>query len=212
MKNLLIIGAGGFGREVYSWACDMYECNKEWQIIGFLDDDINALDGFDYPTKVISCLKAYKAQPNDIFVCAIGNPKIKQSCVEMLKENGAEQFINIIHPSSIVSKSAKLGKGVILCPMTIVSADANIGDFVTMNSHSNVGHDTRIGEWTQISGYCDITGGVTVGEQVFMGSSVTILPKIKIDSGAIIGAGSVVVKNVGKDITVFGNPAKKISF
>lgn len=212
MKNLLIIGAGGFGREVYSWACDMYECNREWQILGFLDDDKNALNGYDYPINIISSLTDYKAQPNDIFVCAIGNPKIKQSCVEKLKKNGDAQFINIIHPSSVIAKNTKIGEGVILCPMTIVSADADLGDFVTMNSHSNVGHDTKIGKWSQISGYCDITGGVTIGEKVFMASSATILPRIKIGNDAIIGAGSVVVRNVEENTTVFGNPAKKISY
>lgn len=212
MKTLLIIGAGGFGREVYSWACDMPEYNTEWQIGGFIDDDLDALKDYSYPVRVISSLTEYIIQPNDIFVCAIGKPQTKQTCIDLIKGKGANHFANIIHPTAVVAKNVKLGEGVILCPMTVTNADAVLGNFVTLNNHSNVGHNSVIGDWTQISGYCDITGGVTVGESVFLGSSAAILPGLKIGDNVIIGAGSIVVKSVEANSTVFGNPAKKISF
>lgn len=212
MKNLLIIGAGGFGREVYSWACDMPEYNKEWKIGGFIDDDLDALKGYDYSVGVISSLQEYLIQTNDLFVCAIGRPQTKQICIDIIKGKGANHFANIIHPTAVVAKNVKLGEGVILCPMTVTNADAILGDFVTINNHSNVGHNSVIGDWTQVSGYCDITGGVTVGKSVFFGSSAAVLPGVKIGDNVIIGAGSIVVKNIEANSTVFGNPAKKITF
>jgi sugar O-acyltransferase (sialic acid O-acetyltransferase NeuD family) len=212
MKKLLIIGAGGFGREVYSWACDMPKYNVEWQIGGFIDDDLSALKGYDYPVGIISTLQDYIVQPNDVFVCAIGKPQTKQTCIDIIKGKGAKHFVNIIHPKAVVAKNVKFGEGVILCPMTVINADASLGNFVTINNHSNVGHNSVIGDWTQVSGYCDITGGVTVGQSVFFGSSAAVLPGIKISNNVIIGAGSIVVKNVEANATVFGNPAKKITF
>jgi sugar O-acyltransferase (sialic acid O-acetyltransferase NeuD family) len=212
MKNLLIIGAGGFGREVYSWAYDMPEYNVEWQIAGFIDDDLSALKGYNYPVGVVSTLQDYIVQPNDIFVCAIGKPQTKQTCIDIIKEKGANHFANIIHPTAVVAKNVKLGEGVILCPMVVINADAILGNFATINNHSNVGHNSVIGDWTQVSGYCDITGGVTIGQHVFFGSSAAVLPGVKIGDNVIIGAGSIVVKNIEANSTVFGNPAKKIMF
>jgi sugar O-acyltransferase (sialic acid O-acetyltransferase NeuD family) len=212
MKNLLIIGAGGFGREVYSWANDMPSCNVEWQIAGFLDDDLDALKGYNYPVNVISSLKDYKVQANDIFVCAIGKPKTKQTCIEIIKEKGATNFANIIHPTAVVAKNVTFGEGLILCPMTVINADAVLGNFVTINNHSNIGHNSIVGDWTQISGYCDVTGGVIIGESVFFGSSAAVLPGIKIGNCVTVGAGSIVVRNIEENATVFGNPAKKITF
>lgn len=212
MKNLIIIGAGGFGREVYSWACDMPECNKAWQIGGFIDDDLEAFKEYAYPVGVISSLSEYVIQPNDIFICAIGKPQLKQVCIDLIKRKGANHFVNIIHPTAVVAKNVKLGVGVILCPMTVTNADAVLGNFVTINNHSNVGHNSEIGDYTQINGYCDITGGVTVGKNVFFGSSAAVLPGVKIGDNVIVGAGSIVVKNVEANSTIFGNPAKRITF
>lgn len=212
MKNLYIIGAGGFGREVYSWISGTKDSDKPWAFKGFIDDDLDALKVFEYDIKVVSSLVDFNVKPNDIFICAIGNPKTKQICVDIIKSKGAIDFLNVIHPSSIVAKNVKLGEGVILCPLTIINSDAVLGNFVTVNNHSNVGHNSVVGDWSQISGYCDITGGVVIGEYVFFGSSSTILPNLKIGNNSIIGAGSVVVRNVDSNSSVFGNPAKKINF
>lgn len=212
MKNLIIIGASGFGREVYSWACAMQEYNIDWYINGFIDDNLNALAGYDYPIPILSTIKDYIPKTNDVFVCAIGNPNVKQACVDTVRNNGGRIFVNIIHPTVIISKNVVLGQGVIFCPMSSVNADAWIGNFVTLNSHTSVGHDSIIGDWSQINSYCDITGNVKIGTKVFIGSNASVLPGLKVGDNARIGAGSIVIKNVDENLTVFGNPAKKITF
>ncbi len=212
MKNLIIIGAGGFGREVFSWASDMPENNKDWQNVGFIDDNVDALKGYNYSVGIISTLQDYIVKPNDIFVCAIGKPQTKQVCVEIIKRKGAKFFANIVHPTSVIAKNVKLGEGTILCAMTVINADADLGNFVTINNHSSVGHNAKVGDWSQINCFCDVTGGVTIGKSVFFGSSASVLPGLKIGDNVIVGAGSIVVKNVEENSTVFGNPAKKITF
>jgi sugar O-acyltransferase (sialic acid O-acetyltransferase NeuD family) len=210
MKNLIIIGAGGFGREIFSWVNDVNKKQRTWNIKGFLDDNLNALDGFEYPIKVLSEIDTYEVDLNDEFICALGDPVTKQICVEKLLSKGAV-FTNLIHPSAVLGYNVSLGMGVILCPMTIVNADAKLGNFVTLNNHSNIGHDTTVGDYTQINGYCDITGGVRIGSRVFFGSGVSVLPNITIEDDAKIGVGSVVIRKVKNKTTVFGNPAKVLN-
>jgi sugar O-acyltransferase (sialic acid O-acetyltransferase NeuD family) len=210
MKNLLIIGAGGFGREVFSWASDVNKKQKTWNIKGFLDDNLSALDGFEYPKEVLSDIDTYEIDSEDEFICALGDPVTKQICIEKLLAKGAK-FTNLIHPSAVVGYNVTLGVGVILCPMTIVNADAKLYNFVTLNNHSNIGHNTTVGDYTQINGYCDITGGVRIGSRVFFGSGVSVLPGIIIEDDAKIGVGSVVIRKVKANTTVFGNPAKVLN-
>jgi UDP-3-O-[3-hydroxymyristoyl] glucosamine N-acyltransferase len=111
-----------------------------------------------------------------------------------------------MHPTAIVGDYVKLGEGVVLYPNTIITTNVRIGDFVTVLS-SNIGHDVSIGDYSTISSFCDITGGVIVGKKVFLGSHSTIVPKKHIGDNAYIGAGSVVISNIKKNIKVFGNPA-----
>lgn len=207
MKNLIIVGAGGFGREVYNWALADADCDRKWTITGFLDDNPAALDGFDYPVDIIDSITDYRPADNDLFICAIGAPAIKRKVCESLSGRSA-QFISLIHPDSIIGMNVSIGRGAIICPKVVVTCDISIGDFVTINCHSSVGHDARIGDWTTISGHCDITGQCKLGEMVFVGSGARIVPLKTVGDHATVGAGSVVIRHVAPETKVFGNPAR----
>src|SRR6478672_1836715 len=142
MKDLVIIGAGGFGRTVY-WQCDAdYGNKREWTIKGFLDDRKDALEGFNVPKPILASPFDYKSQPNDIFLCALGEPKMRRKyAAPLLKQN--VEFINL-RTEVAYPASATLGQGIIFERKVQIGSDTRIGDFATILSMAVVGHDVII--------------------------------------------------------------------
>lgn len=207
MRQLVIIGAGGFGREVLDWACQAAAHGRDWVVKGFLDDNPRALDGTGAEATVLGPIAAHQPGLDEVFVCAMGNIAAKRRCVEALRAKGAI-FTRVIHPSAVVAKSAILGEGVILCPHTVVTASARLGDHVAINLHSTVAHDAVVGDWCQLHCHVDITGGVVLGDGVLVGSHASVLPGIRVGDGAIVGAGATVMRDVPAGVTVYGAPAR----
>lgn len=200
---MIIVGGGGFGRELVSW---IRHGGAGQDLAGYLDD-AGATEGMDVP--YLGTVESYAPQPDDRFLCAIGDPAQKRKAVQALKARGAA-FASFHHPSAIIVASAVLGEGTIVGPFCVISNNARIGDFVTLNSFCGGGHDTVIGAFSTLSAYIDVTGWVSLGEEVFVGSHASILPKVKIGDRSRVGAGAVVVRSLPADATVYAAPAKRL--
>lgn len=209
MKHLIIIGARGFGREIYNLAieCDGY--GRDFIVTGFLDDKSDALDGYeDYPS-ILGAVEDYNIQENDIFVCALGDVFYKKKYVQMVLDKNGE-FMTLIHPNAYISKNVKVGTGCIICRNALISCDITIGDFVTIQPFSDLGHDVRVGDYCHLNTYAFLGGYAELGEMVTIHTGGIVLPHKKINDKATVGAGSVVIRNVKEEMTVFGLPAVKI--
>jgi sugar O-acyltransferase (sialic acid O-acetyltransferase NeuD family) len=207
MRDLIIIGAGGFSRELLSYAIDIMKTDGcEWRVKGFLDDNLNAFNGIDTGYPILGTITDYKTEENAVYICAIGDCKTRLLICRKLQEKGAE-FINFIHPTARIRERVKMGVGNIFCPYSGVSPDVIIGDFVTVNCNSGFAHDCIIGSGCTLSGDCDVTGNCKLGEGVFMGSKAVITPGRKVGDYAKISAGAVVFAHVKPGKTIFGNPA-----
>lgn len=211
MKNLIIIGAGGFAREIYWHAQKSFGFGVEWRIKGFLDGDVK-LAAADYellPDKVLGDVDSYEICAGDVFTCAVGTPKARKVLVEKISARGGE-FINLISTLAYVMPTVKLGRGVIICPYVNIGDRAELEDFVAINDISIIGHDAQIGKFSCVMPHANVAGKCKIGAEVFIGSGAIILPKAKVGDGATVGAGSVVLKKVRAGAKVFGNPAIEI--
>lgn len=209
MKDLIIVGASGFGREVLQW---VKHCNKSanaWNIKGFIDDNSQALDQYECDYEVIDSLKSYTVKKNDYFTIAIASPKVKKTVVEILKAKGAK-FASIIHPTAIISEFCEIGDGIIVTPNAKVSPNVKVGNFVTLLG-SGLGHDSIVEDYCTITGNCSINGHVRLEEGSFIGSNSCIAPGKKVGAWALVAMGSMVISNVRPGTKVMGNPAKRLN-
>lgn len=209
MKDLLIIGARGFGREIFAAAQDCIGFGTAFTIKGFLDDNPHALDTTPGYPPIIDSVEHYQPTYNDVFVCALGDPKWQKHYADIMLEKGG-QFINLIHPTATIGKNTTLGVGCIILRDVGISCDITIGDFVTCQSRAIMGHDVKIGSFCHFGSYSFMGGYVQVGDLSTVHPGSIILPHVKIGAQCIVGAGSVVIKKVKDGETVYGNPAKRL--
>lgn len=207
MKNLIILGTGNFSKIVYEYALSNPKYNIEWAIKGFIDFNSEYIKAdIDYPD-LISTIDDYIVQKDDVFICSYVNPEDRAKSVEMISQKGGE-FINIIHPLSNISRKATYGIGNFIGAFTTISVNTKIGNHIIIQDHCNIGHDSSIGDFSHLYVGNIICGKNQIGKQVSLYTGSTIYPKVKISDHAIVGAGSVVMRNIKEGITVIGNPAK----
>lgn len=212
MKNLVIINAGSFGRELYYIAKQSAGFGVDWIIKGFIDSSLNRLGEFAkfHPEGILSTINEYQVQADDVFICAIADTKLKAEFTQKIEEQGGK-FINIIHRSAIILDEVQLGKGIIIGPACMVSCHAVIGDHSSLVANVAVGHDVKIGKYCQLNSFSHLGGFSIISDCCTMHPLSLLLPKVRLANDCVVGANSSVVRSV--DIpkqTLFGNPAKSI--
>lgn len=213
MKDLLIIGAGGFGREV-AWLTDRINAKeKTWNILGFIDDNPEMtgveLNGY----KVLGTTDDICNYPDAYLVCAVGSARVRKIIVEKVKaKNPDSKFAVLIDPSVEKSDFVEIGEGTIICAHTILTVNIKIGRNVIMNLNCTVGHDAVIGDYVTMYPDANVSGITTVGDCTELGTGMQVIQGVKIGSGSIIGAGAVVIRDIPDKCTAVGNPAKPIKF
>ena len=213
MKNLIIIGAGGFGREVLAIALDIQEQKKDtpWRVKGFITDipgDFHEKDTLGYT--ILGDIKNHIVSSDNVYAFAIANISFKMKTTRDFLSQGAE-FVTLIHPTAVIGRTVEIGIGSIISPRVTVTANVSVGSFVRIGGGTSVGHDVNIGDYSTISGTCGINGYAKIGKGAFLASHVVICPHAEVGNFASVGAGSVVLRKVKDDTHVFGVPAKKIN-
>lgn len=208
MKHLIIIGAGGMGRTVYSNALESVGYGEVFDIKGFIDDNLSALEGYPNYPPVIDTIKDYKPQEDDVFVSSIGGAS-RRPCMEEIIARGGE-FMELVHQTARIYTNAKLGKGNFIGAFSVIGNDAVIGDYNMIQSYTVIGHDVRIGNWNRIDTHVTCVGGIVIEDEVNIHTGAVINHKVKVESGAHVGACSFVIRKVGAGTTVMGNPAKRL--
>lgn len=189
-KDIIVIGAGGHGKVI---ADIITACGDRF--LGFLDDDITK--------NPLGKIADYEKYSDALFVIGIGNPEIRERVSKL-----PCKWYTAVHPSAVVSPSAKIGEGTVIMPNAVVNADAKIGRHAIINSTAVVEHDNEIDDYAHISVGAKLGGTVKIGKRTHIGIGATVKNNTDICADCIIGAGAVVVKNIEKQGIYKGIPAR----
>jgi len=208
MKNLVIVGAGGMGRTIYSNAIECVGYGNIFVIKGFIDDNLHALDTFNHYLPIIGTIADYVPQKDDVFVSSIGGPA-RRFCMEEIIAKGGE-FFELIHKTARVYTNAKLGKGNFVGAYSVIGNDAQVGDYNMIQAYTIIGHDAKVGNWNRFDTHVTCVGGIVIEDEVSIHTSAVIGHGVTVGTRAHIGALSFVIRNVKPGTTIYGNPAKKL--
>ena len=187
-SNIVVYGAGGHGHVV----ADAIEADRR-AVAGFLDDNAteHVLGGADW----------LREHPRAVVAHGIGSNAAR----ERLHNH---QFVLIVHPSAVVSRSARIGPGTVVLANAVLNARCEIGVGVIVNTSAVVEHDCVVGDFVHVAPRACLLGGVHVGDQAFIGAGAVVLPGVHIGRRATVGAGAVVTESVPAHTTVIGVPAR----
>lgn len=209
MKQILIYGASGFGREV-AWlaeSCDV-------QVVCFIDDDAakqgNNLNGIP----VMSLVGAGSKCPKASVVAGVGNPQVRQRLVEKALDAGFG-VTPLIHPGVRMSRWIEMGEGPVICAGCILTTNIRMGNQVQINLDCTIGHDVVMGDYTTLAPGVHVSGWVHFGKRVYAGTGAVIINgteenPLTIGDDAVIGAGACVTRSVPSGETWGGVPARSL--
>lgn len=214
MKQLVIVGASGFGKEVHELICDINYIHEDWELLGFLDDDVSLHGQIINGLPVLGGINLLQKFTNLSVVIGISEPNLKMRIIKKIREiNEFIDFPSVFHPSvSINSKFIKFGIGNIVCQYSLFTANIKIGNFNTFNTRVTIGHDVKIGDFNSFNPNIQISGNVIIGSSNFFAVNSVILQGISIGNDNFIGACSLVLKKIKDNTKVFGIPAQKFIF
>lgn len=215
MKQIIFIGGGAVASEVISYLEDIEKINPDhkFSIHGFLNDDVEDFKlksekyGFDAP--YLGTIADHHFSSDFAYIFGFASPEGKSKIVSGLDLESLD-FPNVVHPSVVISKSARLGKGNVVYPNTVIGPNCKIENFNLVTSYSFISHDCEIGSFNFLS-TAGLAGNVKIGEKNFFGIRSTVIPSITIGSNNTIQAGMVIDKNVTDNETVFYRYKEKVT-
>ena len=209
MKHLVIVGAGGYGREMYGAALDSLGYGTEFDVRGYLDARPDALAGFKGYPPVIGAPESYEPAADDVFFCALGSIERRRACVAAIASRGG-RFLSLVHRTAVLGPNVSVGEGSFVAPNVTLTADVSVGRHVAVFHNTSVGHDAVLEDFSHVYAQCSVGGSVRIcsGAVVYPGS--VVVPRRSIGAGAVVGAGSTVILNVKPGSTVFGCPARPV--
>jgi sugar O-acyltransferase (sialic acid O-acetyltransferase NeuD family) len=205
-SRILIVGAGGFGREVLQWVRDAWPA-QAGLVAGFLSADAAILDGHDCGLGIIGDPERFTPLPEDGLLLGIGIPGVRRRVAESLLDRGGT-FLTLVHPAAIVARTASVGAGAIVCPCAVVSDSARVGPCALVNYHASLAHDASAGAYAVLSPYAALGGNAHVGADAFLGLHASVGPGRRVGERSKVSANSCALVDVPADSLAYGVPGR----
>ena len=208
VKDIVIVGAGGFGREVAWLVEEINAVSPEWRLLGFLDDMAKGSTVEGYP--ILGPIEHVAELGQHVHLtCAIGDSRLRKRLVDKLAESG-RRFATLIHPSVLKSAYVSIGEGSTICAGTILTTNISIGKHCLLNLDCKVGHDSTLGDFTSCMPAVNIAGDVIIKQGCYFGLNACVINQKRVGEWSIIGAGAAVVKDIPARSLAVGVPAMPI--
>lgn len=209
MKNIVVIGSGGFSKQVIEIIEQLNLINPEYKLLGIIDDNKSLVGTEVLGYEVIGdtdYIKQLSKQQKIQGVIAIADGEIREHISRKLND---VQWVNLIHPSAVVSNYTKLGEGNIICAGVVINPECEMGNHSHINIGSTLGHDVLMLDYVTVMPGSKISGNVNLKSKSMVGTGATIIQGLTIEENVILGAGTVVTKNTKPNYLYVGVPAKE---
>lgn len=211
MSELIIIGAGGFGREVFAIVSALRATGVDWTVEGFVDDNPSVEDRArvaDLGSRVLGPVQDLASRQRPFAaVIAVGSPAARVAIATALVDS-LVSCPALVHPDVTFGPLVSLAEGVVIAPGVRLSTNVRVGRHVHVDQNVTVGHDATLGDFSRLNPQACVSGSVRVGVEATVGANATILQGLNVGDRALVGAGSVVTRDVAPGTTVKGVPAQ----
>ena len=210
MKDLVIIGTGGVGRETALIVEEINKVKQEWNILGFIDDNKDLIGKEIMGYKVIGDRSYLNNFEKEVYVIiAISNYSMKEGLVEYLTNKNIK-YATFIHPSVKINDTIEIGQGSIVYPGVIMTVNIKVGNHVIISPKCGIGHDTLIEDYVTLLWNVNVSGAERIRQGATLGSGSTIIQGLEIGRNSFVGAGAVVIRDVEENKTAVGVPSRYI--
>jgi len=208
-RPLLVVGAGGFGRETVEAIVALEARGPTWDLLGFLDDSPTLVGGSVDGVAVVGPIAAVTAHPEAAVVVTTGRPDNYFSRCRLVRRLGLPRarYATVVHPDTSLASSTVLGPGTVVLAGVVTTTSVTIGAHVAVMPGVVLTHDDRVGDFATLTSGARLAGGVIVGEGAYLGAGCLIREGVSIGAWSMVGMGAVVVRDVGPGEVWAGVPA-----
>jgi sugar O-acyltransferase (sialic acid O-acetyltransferase NeuD family) len=210
-KKIVILGAGGFAREVLDIFDACNEVRQDYEVLGYIvESQYGSIGTLINDRPILGDFDWFAENTEEVYaICGVGAPETRLRLVRRAQELGT-RFCSIVHPSALLTRWVSMGEGVVIAAGCILTNRIRIGNHVQLNLDCTIGHDAILDDFVTLAPGVHVSGKVKVSAGCYVGTGANIINTVQLGEWSIVGAGSTILKDVPPNTTAVGVPARVI--